>query len=234
MFYLGAIEKKLRFGDVLKGFVSTTPKISEPFVQSTNDHYNIGVFLPEFSVVMDPCCQIGGGTISLTPLIQVKPHFWDIQYLAEDMTRINRKAMPKDLMHPETWNRMPVEKKLEAINAIPDYGQRNYFVYGENGEFPKYTVKRDIRFIEVVDPETQLPKYEKTQEQKTITTGHYMIDFKNIYHVNCDKIFPPEKAIDAKVFGSKVLQLAIRTRNELRDKMAFYYGYPPIEDRIDE
>ena len=61
-----------------------------------------------------------------------------------------------------------------------------------------------------------------------------MIDFKNIYHVNCDKIFPPEKAIDAKVFRSKVLQLAIRTRNEMRDKMAFYYGYPPIEDRIDE
>jgi hypothetical protein len=48
-----------------------------------------------------------------------------------------------------------------------------------------------------------------------------MIDFKNIYHVNCDKVSPPEKATDAKVLGSKILQLTIRTRNELRDKMAF-------------
>jgi hypothetical protein len=233
MFYLDAIEKKLRFGDVLNGFVSTTPKISEPFVQSAKEHYNIDVFLPEFSAVMDPCCQIGGGTISLTPLIQVKPHFWDIKYLGEDMTRTNRKAMPKDLMHPETWNKMPVEKKLEAINARPDYGHRNYFVYEENGAFPKYTVRRDVRFTEVIDPNTQLPKYEKAEEQKTITTGHYMIDFKNIYHVSCAKISPPEKETDPKVLGSKILQLAIRTRNELRDKMALYYGYLPIEDRID-
>lgn len=233
MFYLDATEKKLRFGDVLKGFVSTTPKISEPFVQTSNEHYYIDVFSPDFSVVMDPCCQIGGGAISLTPLIQVKPHFWDIQYVAEDMTRINRKAMPKDLMHPETWNRMPVDRKLEAINATPDYGHRNYFVYEENGAFPKYTVNRDIRFTEVIDPSTQLPKYEKTQEQRTITTGHYMIDFKNVSHVNCERISPPEKATDQKILGSKVLQLAIGTRNELRDKMAFYYGYPPIEDRIE-
>jgi hypothetical protein len=233
MFYLDAIGKKLRFGDVLKGYLLTTPKISKPFDEGGKDPYNIDIYLPEFSVVMDPCCHIGGGSISLTPLIQVKYHFWDTPYLVKDMTRLNRKVMPKDLMHPVIWNKLSNEEKLMSINATPDYGHKNYFIYEESSVFTNYPVKRDLQYNEVVDSDSKLPKYEEEKRQKVIDTRFYMIDFKNIHHLNCEKIFGPEKVTDEKILGSIVLQLSIRTRNELRDKMAYYFGNPPDEDRID-
>lgn len=232
MFFQDAIGKKLRFGDVLKGYLSTTPRISEPFDESGKEPYNIDVRVPEFSVVMDPCCHIGGGSISLTPLIQVKPHFWDTPCLTEDMTRINHKAMPKDLMHPVVWNRLPGEEKLQALSAIPDYGLRNYFIYKENSVFPPYDVKREMRYNEVVDSDSKLPKYEKIKEQRVITTRYYMINFKNIYHLNCEKISTIKNMANEEILRSICIQLSIKTRNALRDKMSFYFRNRPEEDRM--
>jgi len=232
MFYLDTVGKKLRFGDVLKGYLFTAPNIGKPFDEKSRDPYNIDVCLPKFSVVMDPCCHIGGGSISLTPLIHVEDHFWDTPCLAEDMTRLNRKAMPKDLMHPKTWNKLSDEQKLASINATPDYGHKTYFVYEGNSEFPEYTVKRECQYNEVIDTHSQLLKYEEARAEKVIVTRHHMIDFKNIYHLNCKKIFGPKKVADEEILRSIVLQLSVTARNELRDKMVSYFAEIPEEDII--
>jgi len=232
-FYQDSVEKKLRFGDVLKGYLLTTPMISKPLGENAKDPYDIEVCVPEFSVVLDPCCHIGEGSISLTPLIEVPPHFWDTSCLAEDMTRINRIAMPKDLMHPAAWNKISVEERRISMNATPEYGHKHYFIYEENPQFHKYPVLREIRYHEVIDPSNQLPKYEEKIEQYTITTGLYMIDFKNIYHLNCERIFPSRREADEEILKSVVLQLSVKTRSELRDKMADYFGKPPDEDLVD-
>jgi len=57
-----------------------------------------------------------------------------------------------------------------------------------------------------------------------------MINFKNIYHVNCEKVFDPKKPIDESILRSIILQLSKKTRNELREKMADYFGAIPDED----
>lgn len=233
MFYLDTIEQRLRFGDVLEGYLSTIPKINQPFVENSNQPYQIDVTLPNFCVVMDPCCNIGGWSISLTPLTQVRSHWWDNPYLAKDMTKINREMNPKQVMHPIQWNRLSLKEKLEMITAEPQHNQLNFFVYEEHNAFPSYTVKRESRYEEKVDATNNLPIFKQIKKDVEFQTTYYMIDFKSIYHVECEKISKPDKELDEKVSRSKILQLSIKTRNELRDKMAFYFGNPPDEDRED-
>jgi len=232
MFYTDVTEQRLRFGDVLKGYLSTTPTIIEPFAER-NEAYNIDVRLPDFCVVMDPCCQIGGGSISLTPLIQVRSYFWDVPYFFEDITRINRVMSPRLAIHPHKWNELTSQEKMELINATPQHGYLRFFVYEENDAFPPYNVSRDLRYEEKIDRADQLPTYEERREKLEFQTKYYMIDFKSVHHLNCKKISRPDKPLDSKIQNSKILQLSIRTRNELRDKMSFYYGNPPDEDRTD-
>ena len=55
-----------------------------------------------------------------------------------------------------------------------------------------------------------------------------MIDFRNTYKLNYEKINPPKDA----PLESKCLQLSIQARSELRDKIAWYYGRVPEEDKI--
>ena len=84
----GFIHQRLRFGDVLKGYIAVTPSIKGPIlkVSTLNEGYNIDVNLPIFSAVLSPCCSIGHATISLTPLIEVRKSFFDNPYFAEDLT----------------------------------------------------------------------------------------------------------------------------------------------------
>ena len=82
MFYNEEIGDKLRFGDVVKGYLSVIPKISMPFGKA-----NIDFNIPQYSVVLEPCCEIGGGTIILTPLEEISKNFFDIHYLKKDMTK---------------------------------------------------------------------------------------------------------------------------------------------------
>lgn len=94
MFYEGTIDKALRFGDVLEGYVSVTPKINNPFFNKGDYNYHIDIALPSFSVVLSPCCSIGEQKISLTPLIEIRKTFFSNPYFAQDLTRINRRMKP--------------------------------------------------------------------------------------------------------------------------------------------
>ncbi len=230
MFYQDSIENRLRFGDVLKGFLSTIPSLAKPLDVQTKDTYRIDVCVPDFSAVIDPCCEIGGGTLSLTPLIHAKATIWDTPNLLRDMTRINRKAMPKDVMHPRQWNDLPDERKRAIMNVSPDYGHRTYFIYESDARLDEYTVERPAKYEEVTDPVSNLPKYNEISGKHTFKTRCYMIDFKKIYHVSCSKIFDQDKPLDKSILDSRVLQLSKETRNELREKMGDYFGRPPEED----
>jgi hypothetical protein len=238
MFYETSIdEKKLRFGDVLKGYLSIAPKIMKPFETNNTSRssikfepYSIEVDAPEYCVVLDPCCDIGSGVISLSPLVEVSSHFWDIPCLLKNMTNLNLKGMPKDLMHPATWNNLSEEEKTDALNAVPEYGHRPYFVYEGIALFPEYSITREIQYNELVDPSTHLPEYQQIRTPITFKARHRMVNFKNIYHLNCQKIFASDKEADESVFKSIVVRLSVKTRNELRNKMAHYFGKIPAED----
>ena len=209
MFYQENMDNALRFGDVLKGYIAITPSIKVPIleVSSLNEGYNIDVNLPIFSAVLSPCCSIGHAIISLTPLIEVRKSFFDNPYFAEDLTRINRKMGPQQTVPPHVWDKFPQEEKLKRSEEGYGYAFLELFIYEKNDLFPKYTLHR---------------------KQGEIETNYYMIDFRNTYKLNYEKIKTPEDA----PLESKCLQLSIQARYELRDKIAWYYGRVPEEDKI--
>jgi hypothetical protein len=209
MFYATTKSRALRFGDVLRGFLSTTPVIKEPALTSSFKKYLIDVNLPEFSVVIDPCSQIGKQAISLTPLSRITSTFFDNPYLAEDLTRLNRIMLPEKSMPPHEWTKLSPEEKLERKTVGDTYAFVSRFIYDKHDSLPQYSLKKGTSEIE---------------------TGYYMIDFRNIHRLNCDAIISAEKA----PLESKVLELSIETRRELRDKITSYYAYVPKEDQIED
>jgi hypothetical protein len=225
MFYHGEIDDKLRFGDVVKGYISVIPKLIKPFGQA-----NIEIQDPQFSVILDPCCEIGKGTVLLSPLEEISPELFDIPYLAKNMTLLNDKGKAKDFFHPSIWNKLSNEKKTDAINALPDYGHKHLFVYEGNPLFPDYKVKREATYTEVIDSNTQLPKYDTVKQTTQFNTRDRMISFKRIYRVNCNLIVTPRQSTDKAILGSIILQLSKETRQLLRQKMADYFARVPQED----
>ena len=206
MFYQEEMDNALRFGDVLKGFILASPIIEEPGSVET---YKITVRSPSHCVVLSPCCSIGHKVIALSPLIEVRSSFFDNPYFEEDLVRINREMEPQQAVSPHIWEKFPPEVKQERLEEGYGYALLDVFIYREHDLLPKYTVNR---------------------RQGNIETNYYMIDFKNIYKIECDKIISAKNA----PLNSKCLQLSIQTRSELRDKIAYYYARIPREDRIFE
>ena len=209
MFYQAEMDIELRFGDVIKGFVFTEPQVNEPMLGPESDaKYSIGITAPRFSVVLTPCCSIENKTILLTPLIGLRNTFFGNEYFAEDPTRLNRPVPPQKAVSQYVWeNKLSEAERQRRLRERAIYAFDNLFVYKEHPLLPKYTVNtRDGKF----------------------QTGYYMIDVANTYKMNCDKIIRNQPA-PANV---KCLQLSVQTRQELRDKVAYYYGRIPEEDKV--
>ena len=212
MFYVEKTDNYLRFGDVVRGYILPNTTIKEPILsfKSESHNYTIDVEMP-YSVVLTPCCSIGESMISLTPLIKVRSNFFNNPYFAEDLTRINRLMKPQQSLSPDELEKFSPEEKQRSLEKKINYALLNYFIYEENEIFKKYPLrKREIRY--------------------------YMINFKNIYTMKCAMIKRPKelKPEDAPIIESKVLQLSIQARSELRDKIAYYYSRIPEEDEISE
>ena len=210
MFYAEETDNYLRFGDVVRGYILPNTTIKEPILsfKSESHNYTIDVEMP-YSVVLTPCCSIGESTISLTPLIKVRSNFFKNPYFAEDLTRINRKMEPQQAHSPGEWKNFSLEEQQRYLAEGINYALLNLFIYDENEIFKKYTLrKREITY--------------------------YMINFKGTYTMKCAMIKRPEelKPEDAPIIESKVLQLSIQARSELRDKIVYYYSRIPEEDEI--
>jgi hypothetical protein len=208
MFYSNTLEKSFRLGDILRGFINITPKIKEPFFDKQNSDYSITIEYPEYSVVLSPCCSIGDKKICVTPLMQVRKSFYSNPHFVEDLTRINRKMRPQDAFAPDKWS---VKSEQEKINILKDdfvYSLVELFIYAGHDSLPSY--------------EMRLPG------GKIKKTNCYLIDFRNIYKVDCDTILSPDKV----PIAAKYLQLSINSRNELRDKLAYYFSRKPLEDEL--
>ncbi len=208
MFYQKEMDQALRFGDVLRGYISTTPNIKEPFIKepiwpAPNEGYNIDINLPTFTVVLSPCCSIGKTFIALSPLIKLRKDFFKNLYFAEDFTRINRKIHPQKTVSPDQWEEFSPEEKQRRLKEEETYGLLSLFIYEKHDLFPKYTLRG--------------------QE-----LNYYMVDFRNTYKLICKQIRTPQES----PLDSKCLQLSDETRSQLRDKIASYYTRIPIEDRI--
>ncbi|MDY0129149.1 MAG: hypothetical protein RBR63_03035 [Methanosarcina vacuolata] len=210
MFYEDNHDNALRFGDVVNGYVLSNSHIEKPFSTSNNFKYNINIEMPSLSVILTPCCSIEENNIVLSPLIELRSSFFSNPYFIEDLTNINRRMPPEKTLPPEVWENLPGMEKQKRLLEGETYSVPNLFVYESNALFPKYTINRKGK-------------------NNNIETNVHMIDFKNIYKVDCDKIITPQNS----PLYSKCLQLSIKTRSELRDKLSSFYRRVPKEDLCD-
>jgi len=209
MFYEPNVDNALRFGDVLTGYILSNPDYKEPnfFRKDEDQKYRINIEIPKYSVVLTPCCSIKEGLISLTPLKEVLKTFFNNKYLAEDLTNINRRMTALESMTAENWEKLKEEERQERLEEGMQYAFPRYFIYEENDFFTEY--KRSKKMIR-----------------------YYMIDLKNICSIKCPMIKSAEKLKleDAPLLESKILQLSVDIRQELREKVADYFSTAPKED----
>ena len=207
-FYQKIIDPGFRFGDVIKGFISATPNVSNPPINSDNTDYSIEISM-SYCAIISPCCSIKDKVISLSPLLHINKNIFTTPYFREDLTRINQIALPGKSIPPRAFEKMLPEKKAEILSMSPRYAFLNLFIYKEHDLFHEYPIR--------------------LKDADHFNTRYYAIDFRNTFRVNCSKIENPTNVPP----GLKCLQLTIDTRNVLRDKITHYYGRPPEEDIID-
>ncbi|MGA2680761.1 MAG: hypothetical protein ABSF44_03055 [Candidatus Bathyarchaeia archaeon] len=205
MFYIENPSKALRFGDILQGYCYTTPIIEEPVLNGSFSKYEISVDFPLFSALMSPCCQIERGTIALSPLIPIRSSIFANPYLADDLTRINKKVTPQQAIPPRAWEAMDEQERQKREAKGLAYAFPYLFVFEKHIKLPEYNIDR---------------------QEGNITTGCYMVDFKNITKIACEQIKSQEEA----PLESKILELSVETRKVLGDKLASYFGTLAPED----
>jgi hypothetical protein len=209
MFYEEKADPGFRFGDIIKGFITVTPRIDNPPLNIGNSDHSIEISNPPFYVVLSPCCSISDKMISLSPLIPVKDSIFNNPHFLEDLTRINRLVPPEKALPPNVYEKLSKEKFDEIMGKGLSYTHMELFIYKENEIFPEYTINR--------------------RNEPNLNTKYYMVDFRGIYRVNCSKIITPSN-VPSEL---KHLQLTVKSRSELRDKISFYFARRPDEDIID-
>ena len=208
MFYERHPHNMLRFGDILEGFILSSTSVKSPEDAKKKKQYHIEVRNPDYVVVLSPCCSIGDKTLALSPLVSVLPGFFNNPYLREDLTRVNRKMEPEQSVPPDVWKTMSDEDKASRFK-----GKRKAYAFLETFVYEKHDL---------------LKTYSVHRQAGNIETNYYMLDFRRIYRVECDKVANPKQA----PLETKILELSVVTRGELRDKLADYFGRIPDEDRI--
>ncbi|MGV8123499.1 MAG: hypothetical protein AB2L14_27415 [Candidatus Xenobiia bacterium LiM19] len=207
MFYTDEPGAILRFGDIIQGFVCAIPNIEQPFSDHLEKSIKIDVSFPTFYSSLTPCCSVGDSIITLTPLKKIKSGFYSNPYFIDDFTRINREMEPNQSVPPQIWDsetfKCEREKKLKKGKA---FAFLETFVYEGHALLPNYTIK--------------------TPSKETVETNYYMIDFRDVFQVRCKKI---EKSAP---IDTKILELTAEAREDLRQKISFYYSRQPDEDRV--
>jgi hypothetical protein len=205
-FYDEQPDRALRFGDVITGFQTVTPHLHKP---GSDIDVELGITVTRcaYYAVMTPCCSIENKSITLAPLLSIRPAFLRNPYFEEDLTRINRKVPPEKFVSPEVWQKLLPERR-EIMRATGEaYTLMECFIYAE-------------------DP--RLKRYKLHVPGGPVDMGFYLLDFKSIYRIDCDLIV---RGKDAPT-GTKYLQLTVPVREQLRQKLASYFVRRPEEDQV--
>jgi hypothetical protein len=208
MSYAATPDNALRLGDVVSGFVIGACHLRTPTLVPQDHH--VTVTYPRFAAVLTPCCSVGDGCILLAPLVGIRPKFFGNSYLAEDLTRINRPMAPQQAVSPDVWDKLGTEERQRRLDQAHDesYAFGELFVYAPDERLPRYSVK--------------------WAGKELVGVGHYMIDFRQMHRVECERVISTKDV----PLDTKVLQLSVPTRTELRDKLAKFFGRQALEDMV--
>ena len=122
----------LRFGDIVRGFVSATPALKQPFSSVDASSFDLHVTRPDFMAVLSPCCSIADKLLLLAPLIGVRPKFFENPYFAEHLTRINHKIDPEQSLPPVAWNSLSDIERATRHAKGKSYAFLELFVYEQH------------------------------------------------------------------------------------------------------
>ena len=203
MFYVNKIDDELRFGDIIAWGTFVTPKYG---YKPINLDFKVDLNFPQFSAVLTPCCSIEGNDINLSPLIKINKNYLNNTNFEGNLTAINRKMEPQMSVHPLEWKSFSPEEKARREAEGLTYGFLDKFIYDQHELLPYYYL-------------------DKERKRKT---NYYMISFKNNYKIDLANV----KDKNNILIKSKHLQLSVKSRNELRRKIATYYSREPKEDKI--
>lgn len=111
---------------------------------------------------------------------------------------------PEQAVPPKAWENMGGEEKASRLSAGDAYAFTENFVYAPHELIPVETVG-------------------KNRDK----TGARMIDFRDAFTVRADDINTPANS----PVETKLIQLSIESRRELRMKLAHYFARVPKEDK---
>jgi len=206
MFYQDKIDKELRFGDVLEGFIFLTSlSIREPKMFKK---CSLNIEIPKYCVLITPCCSIHNKILTICPLKKVRNTFFGNPYFKENLTNINRLMEPKNVLPPYKWVTLTQEQKENRLRVGMTFAFLELFIYEKSSFFEECEVN--------------------IKNEENIKTSYYMIDFRDTYKVDCLKL----SNFEEELINLKHLQLSIETRSELRNKISDYYFRAPEEDEI--
>lgn len=205
-FYADNPSKIFRLGDVITGFHSAEVEMDIPHDDATG--LQIRVTRPKFFGVMTPCCSIENKVISVAPLVPLRHKFFDNPHLFEDFTRLNSRIEPQNTLPPIAWSNLTPEQRTDLLARGQSYIFIECFVYAPNAVLGTYPLKKGT--------------------QAWPEVGHWMLDFKSIFKIDCGQI---ERNREAPA-GIKLLELRIPARSELREKLAYFFGRVPDEDIV--
>lgn len=206
MFYASQPSPALRFGDIVRGFVAFTPCLKTPLKPQSEYGFSVEVIRSDLFAILSPCCSIKDRLLLLAPLLPLRPEFFTNPYFAEDLTRINRKMSAQNAIPPKAWDNLDDQERQERLNSPPSYAFLELFVY---------------------DHDDRLPEYELARAPNG-RAGHFMVDFRHAFRVNCADVIKP----DNSPVDSKILELSIAARGEMRDKIASFFQRVPAEDVV--
>ena len=213
MFYDRNPSGILRLGDIVQGFPLTATGFNPAPDGSRPEDFRVEVRQPPFAAVLSPCCSIGSSTVLLSPLLRIQRSWFANDYFVGDFTNLNRPMTPEQAVSRDNWEKLTVEerqKRLDLSSPGGSYVFLEMFVYAPHDILPVYPVKWKL-------------------EEKQV--GHYTVDFRKTYKVECSQISYPQSE-GSPVARMKRLQLSIESRGQLRDKLSYYYGHPAPEDGV--
>ena len=214
MFYEERINaNNLRFGDVVQGFIETIPHIENPLSNSVlkGYEYKVETRIPEFSVIITPCCSIKDNTVCLTPLERITSDIYRNlnEEIIKDFTILNTEVEQEDIISSFNWNLLSDDEKRKKKNE----GKALVFI-------DKYFYKSHDFF----------EKYEIHLRGEEFFIDDYVIDFKDTFRIKCNKII--YQKVHTDILSAKSLELSKKARNDFRIKLSSYYARIPDEDII--
>jgi len=163
--------------------------------------YQVNLRSPNFAVILTPCCSMGDKTLTLAPLVRINPKWRENPYFSSDLTNINREMLPEQTMSPATWQKLGDNERKRRLERGRGYALVEWFIFPPHPTLGTYTLK-------------------------DTTFGYFAIDFRSAHRVECEAVVSTKQV----PITAKVLELEIGMRNELRNKVSFYYGRVPQED----